>query len=360
VKDSSRSIVLGLARAGLWLALLLQTAVVAAEPRAETVTLEVAGCAESFEASLRRILVLELGDLLEPSAPDSLASGDSVRVVCDVDALRIVARSAAGKEVAHDALPHRAFPGDAAPRAAALAALEALRAVDPALAGWIQARRAEVQPPPAPEAKRAPRDAGKKENLPRATESARVASGGGGKGEVSPGAPARSRAATRLLAGGVARWLLGEPRSSAFGARLELSHRLGTPWDIGLDLEGVVTRRSVGLGTVEAKLLSSAAWFGARAFGTAFSATAALGGRFGLVELSGSPDVLARGHRVTRPFGGPLLLVRGDGTIGVLALALVFEGGLAAVGAEGLAGGAEAISLAGGWLTVSANAGVHF
>lgn len=349
---------LGLARAGLWLAVLLRTAVVAAEPRAETVTLEVAGCAESFEASLRRILVLELGDLLEPPAPDSPVSGDSVRVVCDDDALRIVARSAAGEEVAHDALPHRAFPGDAAPRAAALAALEALRAVDPVLAGRIQARLAEAQPRPAPDADRAPRDAGKKGDpprAPRATESARVPS----RGEVSPGDPAR-RAATRLLAGGVARWLLGEPRSSAFGARLELSHRLGTPWDVGLDLEGAVARRSVGLGTVEAKLLSGAAWFGARAFGTAFSATAALGGRAGLVELSGSPDVLARGHRVTRPFGGPLLLVRGDGTLGVLALALVLEGGLAAVGAEGLAGGAEAISLGGGWLTVSANAGVHF
>jgi hypothetical protein len=352
----SRSRVLGLARAGLWLPVLLRTAVVAAEPRAETVTLEVAGCAESFEASLRRILVLELGDLLEPSAPDSPASGDSVRVVCDVDALRIVARSAAGEEVAHDALPHRAFPGDAAPRAAALAALEALRAVDPVLAERIQARLAEARPRPAPDADRAPRDADKKGDPPRATESARVPSGG----EVSPGAPARSRPATRLLAGGVARWLLGEPRSSAFGARLELSHRLGTPWDVGLDLEGAVARRSVGLGTVEAKLLSGAAWFGARAFGTTFSATAALGGRFGLVELSGSPDVLARGHRVTRPFGGPLLLVRSDGTLGVLALALVFEGGLAAVGAEGLAGGAEALSLGGGWLTVSANAGVHF
>jgi hypothetical protein len=355
VKHSSRSGTLGLARAGLWLAVLLRTAVVAAEPRAETVTLEVSGCAESFEASLRRILVLELGDLLEPSAPDSLASGDSVRVVCDVDALRIVARSAAGEEVAHDALPHRAFPGDAAPRAAALAALEALRAVDPVLAGRIQARLAGAQPRPAPDADRAPRDAGKKRDAPRATESARVPSAG----EVPPGAPAR-RAATRLLAGGVARWLLGEPRSSAFGARLELSRRLGMPWDVGLELEGAVARRSVGLGTVEAKLLSGAAWFGARAFGTTFSATAALGGRFGLVELSGSPDVLARGHRVIRPFGGPLLLVRGDGTLGVLALALVFEGGLAAVGAEGLAGGAEAISLGSGWLTVSANAGVHF
>ena len=353
---------LDLARAGLGLAVLLRTAVVAAEPRAETVTLEVAGCAESFEASLRRILVLELGDLLEPSAPDSAARGDSVRVVCDVDALRIVARSAAGEEVAHDALPHRAFPGDAAPRAAALAALEALRAVDPVLAGRIQARLAEAQARPADaeprhasDADRAPRDAGKKRDPPRATESAGVAS----EGAVSRGDPAR-RAATRLLAGGVARWLLGEPRSSAFGARLELSHRLGTPWDVGLDLEGAAARRSVGLGTVEAKLLSGAAWFGARAFGTTFSATAALGGRFGLVELSGSPDVLARGHRVKRAFGGPLLLVRGDGTLGLLALALVFEGGLAAVGAEGLAGGAEAISLGGGWLTVSANAGVHF
>jgi hypothetical protein len=87
---------------------------------------------------------------------------------------------------------------------------------------------------------------------------------------------------------------------------------------------------------------------------------AAAGSRFGIAELSGSPGVLARGHRVLRPFGGPLLLVRGDGAAGPIAFAIIVEGGLAAVGAQGLAGGTRAISLASGWVTTSANLGVRF
>jgi hypothetical protein len=116
----------------------------------------------------------------------------------------------------------------------------------------------------------------------------------------------------------------------------------------------------VGPGTVEARALSAGAWFGARVVDAPWSATAALGGRFGVAELSGSPDDLGRGHRVTRPIGGPLLLVRGDGRAGPIALALVLEGGVAAVGAEGSAAGSPAISLGAGWFAASANAGVHF
>jgi hypothetical protein len=158
----------------------------------------------------------------------------------------------------------------------------------------------------------------------------------------------------------VARLFLGDPRSAAFGVRIELSRRFGGPWDAGLDFEGALARRSVELGTVDARLLSSAAWFGARAGGAARSATAALGSRFGLVELSGSATGVARGHRVTRAFGGPLLLLRADAATGQVALALVLEGGLAGVGAEGVAGGTPALTIGRGWLAASANAGIRF
>jgi hypothetical protein len=164
----------------------------------------------------------------------------------------------------------------------------------------------------------------------------------------------------RVLAGGVARVALGEPRTTTFGARLELSRRFAAPWDAGIDVEGARAERLVDLGEVEIRLFSAAAWFGARAGGSGWSATAGLGGRVGVSELSGAPGARARGHDALRPFAGPLLFARGDGALGQLALALVLEGGLVAVGAEGLAGGAEVIGLTGGFVAASANAGVRF
>jgi hypothetical protein len=343
----------------------------AVEPeRADKVGLDVTSCPEAFESPLRRILVIELGELLDQSRPKPGTRRDSIQIACDSGELRVSARSAEGDQVVHNDLVLEAFPGDAAPRAAALAALEALRAVDPTLTARLQTQRAKSQPAPttsdqagttttASNAK-----AKAKPGVRRGGASPVVAREGKSSPATSPpaasppAAPARTRL-TRVLAGGVARFLLGDPRMSAFGARLELGRRFAGPWDAGLDVEGAFARKEVGLGTVEARLLSSAVWFGARA-GGAWGVAAAAGGRFGVAELSGSPDALARGHRVLRPFGGPLLLVRGDGGAGPLAVALIVEGGLAAVGAEGLAGGTRAISLGTGWVTTSANVGVRF
>jgi hypothetical protein len=348
----------------LLLALLATSTISAAEPeRADKVGLDVAACPEAFEASLRQILVIELGELLDQSRPTIATRQDSLQIACDAEKLRVSARSAGGDQVVHNDLVFEAFPGDAAPRAAALAALEALRAVDPTLTARMQAQRAKSQPGPVK------LDGALTTAVPNKA-SAKLGRRGGGsppavsrKGESSPATPPLAslprKRLTRVLAGGVARLLLGDPKTTAFGARLELGRRFGGHWDAGLDVEGAFARRAVGLGTVEARLLSGAVWLGARA-GAAWGVTAALGGRFGMAELSGSPGVLARGHRVTRPFGGPLLLVRGDGALGPLAVAITVEGGLAAVGAQGLAGGTRAINLGTGWVTTSASAGVRF
>jgi len=311
----------------------------AAEPdRTGNVVLTVRACPDPFEAALRQVLAIELGELLEE--PRAGNEGlESIDIACESAAARISAQSAGGERVVHNDLPFDEFPGDAAPRAVALAALEALRAVDPTLTERIDAQRKRapaVAPTPLKPAPPPP--------VANPTE------------PPNPTTPPF----TRLLLGGVTRFFLGAPVTTAFGARLELSRRFAAPWDVGLELEGVFARRSVALGTVDGRLFSGALWFGARAGGPAWSATAALGGRFGAVLLSGTPDEPARGHDKTRFFAGPLLVLRGDGATGPLALALVAESGVAIAGAEGLAGGESALGFAGVWLALSANAGVRF
>jgi hypothetical protein len=141
---------------------------------------------------------------------------------------------------------------------------------------------------------------------------------------------------------------------------VELGLRFPVRWDLGLDVEGVLARRSVELGAVEARLLSTAAWLGARMGSGAWSLTAALGGRIGLAALRGSPDAATRGQRVMRPWAGPVLVARGDGAADPVAFAVMVEGGYAASGAEGLAGGARALGVSSGWVAASASVGVLF
>lgn len=352
-------------RAAMLLAALLVSSPSAAQSeRFDQVALSVASCPEPFEASLRQILAIELGQLLGASAPATPPRGDSIQIVCENEKLQVAARSAGGEQVVHNDLLLRAFPGDAAPRAAALAALEALRAVDPSLAKRIEAQRAEVRPDPArasaTRSSAAPKAAAESANRGRgAPSSPRVAETRPPPETAIRPASVR-RGSTRVLLGGVARFLLGDPKSSALGVRLELSRRWGASWDAGFDLEASFAERQVGLGAVEARLLSSAAWLGQRASGSVASGTVALGGRLGMAELSGSPNDFARGHRVLRPFAGPLLLVRGDVGVGLVGFAWVVEGGVAVVGANGLSGGSSAISLTSGWLATSVNVGVHF
>jgi hypothetical protein len=308
------------------------------------IVLSVNACARPFEASLREILVIELGDLLERDGVMPAAEGESIEITCEANTARIVGRGARGEVVHHD-LRLDTFPGDAAPRAVALAALEALRAVDPTLAERMEARRAtaapsaRVTPAPAPP-KRAPRK--------RSTPAVRA----------SDSAPAGF---TRLLAGGVARWFVGEPRTLTAGGRLELSRRFTSPWDAGFDLDGTFARRTVDLGVVEARLLAAAAWVGVRAGSSAWSATGGIGARVGLALLKGAPrNAESRGHKSTRPWGGPTLVLRTDAAAGALSLALAIEGGLVAAGAEGLSGGDAAIGFTDGWASASVNAGIRF
>jgi hypothetical protein len=320
------------------------TTATAAEPeRTDKVGLAVDACSAAFDASLRRILRIELGGLLDDgSAPNTPPGREWIEIRCESELARVTAHDARGERDVRNDLSYDAFPGDAAPRAVALAALEALRAVDPTLAERIEAERAK-QPPPEPAA--AEVVAPKAEPKPPAK---------------SP-EPDRAPMFMRVLLGGTARFYFGDAQTTAAGLRSELSFRFGIPLDLGFDLEGSLARSRVVLGSVEARMLSLGAWVGPRAGNDVWSATVALGGRIGVAGLSGSATPPgARAHDVTRAAGGPMLVLRGDGAVGSFAFALVLENGYAVVGAEGLSGGAAAIGFDGAWLAVSANAGVRW
>lgn len=336
------------------LALELGASVVLAEERKEqpTVALRVSSCSQPFETALRRMLAIELGNLLGDARLENASNLEVIEVACEAERAKISARSVAGEQVARNDLRFDAFPSDAAPRAVALAALEALRAVDPTLTERLAAQRAGAQASIAPSAPSSepPVEAGA---TPAAAEKIAPAA------KSAPSPASTDRSVTRLTLGGGARHFVSAPATTLFGVRLELSRRFAAPFDAGLDLDGAMNRQQVRLGTVEAKLLSTGAWLAARAGSADWSASAGIGGRAGLVQLRGAPDFEARGHRVLRPLLGAMVLLRADGAMGALALALAGEGGYALAGAQGLASGAPALRLDGIWLAVSANAGVR-
>lgn len=319
------------------------------------VALRVSSCSEPFETALRRMLAIELGELLEDARPDNASSRETIEIACEADEAKISARSVAGDQVERNDLRFDAFPSDAAPRAVALAALEALRAVDPTLTERLAAQRAQAQANGAPSvALSAPSTHAPAKAATRPATRVRAENTATSQPAIAP------RPFTRLTLGAGARHFVAAPTTTLLGLRLELSRRFSAPWDVGLDLDGAISRRQVTLGTVEARLLSTAAWLGARAGAADWSATAGLGARVGLMSLEGAPDLEARGHRVLRPLAGALLVVRGDGAMGPVALAIAGEGGYALVGAQGLAARAPALQLDGFWLAISANAGLRF
>lgn len=341
--------------AGWFTATLLVLQLAAAESKAPTVGLRVSSCSQPFEAALRRMLRIELGTLLED---ENRATAETIEVACSAETAEISAHSAASGQVAHNDLRFDAFPSDAAPRAVALAALEALRAVDPALAERLAAQEAEAQAnragsgPTTSPSSQPPGQPSPERDPETPAESAPLT--------IAPALPAStSRPVTRVTVGAVARHFVSAPATTLLGGRLELSHRFRVPLDVGLDVEGAMGRQRVKIGTLEAQLLSTSAWLAVRAGGGEWSASAGIGSRAGVAYLQGAPVFGARGHQVTRPVVGALALLRADGALGMVAMAIAGEGGYAVAGAQGLASGAVALRLDGFWLALSVNAGVR-
>jgi hypothetical protein len=338
------------ARAARWIAPAILLAARAASggaaaPGAEgRFVLDTSGCPGVSEPEIRRIVAIEIGDMLidpltQPLSPLSRGEGSSISpgaerpaadrliIRCDGDVAAVEAMGAGGAVRVVRSITLRDFPGDAAPRVLALAGLEALAAQSPAVRERIEARRA----PPAP------------------SEPARPA-------PAPPAAPSANRVGLAF----VWRTFAADDGLSAWGGRVDWARDLGARWDVTVDLEAGSAGRTTALGETSALLVSVGAFAGLRAGGPALLATFGVGGRVGGARLAGDPMGSAgvQGATVVRPWLGPALAARLRARLGPIGAALFAEAGFAARGAEGLAGGETVIALDGPW--VMGGAGLWF
>ena len=128
-----------------------------------SVALLVRGCPALFEQEMRDILAIELGELLLAPSEPPRTELNVLEIACERVRARVRAEAPHADRVVERALLLDEFPGDAAPRAVALAGVEALSAVNPTLSERLLARQRAVpaKPPPTADAAAAPASPGR-------------------------------------------------------------------------------------------------------------------------------------------------------------------------------------------------------
>ena len=217
------------------------------------------------------------------------------------------------------------FPADAVPRALALAGVELLAALSPAVRRRVEAAVAK----------------------PEVSARAPV---------VHPAAPPAWRADASVVWHG----FLGDSGLSLWGGRGRIGRELGKRLSLGLDLEAASGSRSVDLGQVRGVLVSAGGFLGVHAGGRDLFTEVALGGRIGIAYLAGDPGASnVAGASVSRAWGGPALSLRLWAGRARLALVFCGESGVALLGAEGLAGGATAARADNLWISLALGLGIR-
>jgi hypothetical protein len=301
------------------------------------VALEIVDCPEGLAVEVRRIVGIEIGDLLAPPAMPSASAParvDRLTVRCHGTLAFIDAAETARDDHVDRSLELADFPADAAPRALALAAIEELAALSPAVRARLSERRLAAPPPvvpakPSSDADRAP--------------------------------PRIADARWRLEVAALRRQF---PQSSglvAYGAGLHVERRLSRHALGGLDLDLAGGSRTVSLGDAKALQASAALVAGGRFGGPALSAAVTVGARLGLVRLSGDPSDAATvgAATVTRLWGGPLATVEASSGAGAAIVSLSLEGGFAVAGADGLADASVALAVRGPWIAACFAVGIQ-
>jgi len=290
-----------------------------------TVALDTAACPAIPEAAIRRIVGIEIGDLLAGPG-DVPAGGNRLAMFCQEGVARLAARGAGGGQPIERELRLAEFPGDAAPRALALAGVEMLAALDPAVRERIQIRQSPAAAP-APE---------------------------------PPARADRSVAAVGIAISAVRREFLGGAGFGGWGGRIDLDRGFGRRFVVGIDAEIDGGNSTVALGEARALLVSAGAFGGLRAAGARLVGSLSLGARVGLASLEGTPagGAGATGATALRPWWGPAIAARGWLRTGPIGFVAAIEVGVAARGARGLADGATVLAVDGAWLL--AGLGVRF
>ena len=301
------------------------TAGAAAQAAQATVALDTAACPAIPEAAIRRIVGIEIGDLLAGPG-DVPTDGNRLAMICQEGVARLAARGAGGGQPIERELRLAEFPGDAAPRALALAGVEMLAALDPAVRERIQIRQSPAAAP-APE---------------------------------PPSRADRSVAAVGIAISAVRREFLGSEGFGGWGGRIDLDRGFGQRFVVGIDVELDGGSTAVALGEARALLVSAGAFGGLRAAGARLAGSLSLGARVGLASLEGTPagGAGATGATALRPWWGPAIAARGWIRTGPIGFVAAIEAGIAARGARGLADGATVLAVEGAWLL--AGLGVRF
>jgi hypothetical protein len=295
--------------------------------------LEVKACPNLSTDSVRRILGIEVGDLLLPESSDAPTKADRLTIRCSGSFAWVQASGQAGGTPAEQVVSLDDLPGDAAPRVLALAGLELLATLN----STVRARMAS-----------------KHEAPPPATALAATPEPG-----VASAASARE---TRIGLAGAWRLFLAEHGASAWGGQVQIHSTVGELWLLSADAELAGARNPVpGIGEASALLISCGAWFGLRRGSGRLGASFGLGGRLGAVRLSGdsADPATVTGATVWHPWGGPMATAGIVGRAGRFALGLRAESGYALVEANGLAGGATAITVRGAWAAIMLGGGIR-
>jgi hypothetical protein len=322
-----------------------------------SVALVVRDCPELFEQEMRDILGIELGELLLESSEAPRAEINLLEVDCEPTRARVRAMAPSADRVVARALPLDAFPGDAAPRAVALAGVEALSAVNPTLSERLRARQkaepAESQPAESQPAESQPAES--------AAPPAPAPPARDGSPSLASQPSVRSKRHLSLSLGALHRRFLVARGAAAWGGRAELSWHAQGLWRTGFDADLAVAERSVTAGRLRAVMVSSGAWLGVGTEASGWSVGVAAGARAGLAQLRGEPTAAdVRGHEVLRPWAGPVVLARASASLGRFEVAACSEGGMALLGAEGLAQDVSTLRIARAWLALSLNGGIVF
>lgn len=293
------------------------------------VQLEVKGCPGVATAVVRRVVSVEIGDLLLEEGQDEPGGAERLSIRCAGDLAAVEAQGPSGETPTERILRLDDFPGDAAPRALALLGVELLAARSAAVRERILARQSRAAP---------------------AIQAV-------GPAPTRPPAPAARE--TRMGAAGLWRSFVRQPAASALGGRLDVGVAATRRGLLTGDVELAVGSKDVpNVGQTTASLLSIGIAFRVCVERGRLRADIGLGGRIGLVRESGSsadPTNVSASSFV-RPWGGPMLNARLAATLGRLALALGGEAGWSLSSIDEVAAGATAIAVRGPWVALSIGA----
>jgi hypothetical protein len=317
-----------------------------APPAPVRVILESEACSPAVAAEMRRVVTVELGPVLLDADHAPPADADRLRITCSSDTAVIEARSAEDVTAVTRTLRLDTFPGDVAPRALALAAIEVLAALNRRRAEGGRQRAGSLPPPPAPPARAATPAVVVAEPPPRTV--------------AFEALPLRAPP-LEISVSAVRRAFLAPHGLTVWGASLDAERVMASRWnlDVGLEVAASSSTDAGPLGQARGLVVSAAGFFGIHGERAPVSGTVALGGRVGIAHFTSTAAPGALGGEITRPWGGLALATEARVVRRRLELRLTIEAGLALIGTEALAADATALAVRGGWVAISLGPGVR-